>query len=128
MAVAHLIMEFSPVGQSHALPMPVEIENEHWVRVMVPYKQEQYLDAGVWRPEVKCIEHFYRQPRVVLPTACVCTPAPFTEWLRSTWAEEERDDFLTPETSPSSKCIYKVKEIYSIIFEISFKAKALRDL
>ena len=29
MAVAHLIMEFSPVDQSHALPMPVEIENEH---------------------------------------------------------------------------------------------------
>ena len=28
-AVAHLIMEFSPVDQSHALPMPVEIENEH---------------------------------------------------------------------------------------------------
>lgn len=77
---------------------------------------------------MKCIEHFYRQPHVVLPTACVCTPASFTEWLRSTWAEEERDDFLTPETRPSSKCIYKVKEIYSIIFEISFKAKALRDL
>lgn len=71
--------------------------------------------------------NFHRQPHLALPVAYVWSPAPFSEWLRSIWAEEERRDFLFPEMKPSNKCIYKLKEMYSIIFEISFKAKTLRD-